>query len=234
MARMPRLAVAGLPHLVVQRSTSRRAALADGADRDAYLAALERAVRDTGVAIHAFALVADTVLLLATPRAAVDLGGLMLRVNRRFVPAFHRRHGSSGALWAGRFETAAIEPEQYLLPAMWMVEQAPVRAGLVAAAGAWPWSSARHHLGREASPLVTDHGAYWQLGNTPFEREARHERELATPLGAHDEEQLLAAARGGWALGSVGFLVRLAESAPRALRPAPRGRPRQASAADKR
>lgn len=227
MARMPRLAVAGLPHLVIQRSASGQAALADEADRHDYLAALQQAGRDTGVAIHAYALVSDTVLLLATPREAADLGRLMLRLNRRFVPAFHRRHGSRGALWVGRFEATAIDPEHYLLPTMLLVEQAPVRAGLVSVAADWLWSSARHHLGREVSPLVAGHATYWQLGNTPFEREARHDIELQRPIREDLVNALLAAARGGWPCGPAAVGAALEASSDRAVRPGPRGRPRK-------
>lgn len=225
MARMPRLAVAGLPHLVIQRSAVGTAALGDDADRRDYLAALGQAARDTGAAVHAYALLPEAVFLLVTPVRGADLGRLMLRLNRRFVPAFHRRHGGHGELWAGRFEAAAIDPEHYLLPAMLLVEQAPVRAGLAGAAKDWPWSSAGHHVGRGASPLVTGHTAYWRIGNTPFEREARHDTELQQLLRTDVVEGLLGAARGGWPHGSPAFVDGLAASAGRAVRPRARGRP---------
>lgn len=225
MARMPRLAVAGQPHLMVQRGLAAQPAFRDDADRLAYLAALQVAARDGAVAVHAYALLDDAVLLLVTPRAAAELGTFMQRVNRGYVPAYHRRHGGSGSLWAGRFQAAALDPERYLLHAILLIEQAPVRAGVAAAAADWVWSSARHHIGRGTSALVSEHAGWWRLGNTPFEREARHEIELQRLLRDDQVAELLGAARGGWPLGSPTFIAAVARATERAVAPRPRGRP---------
>jgi putative transposase len=230
MARMPRLAVAGQPHLVVQRANGARPVFVDAQDRLAYLAALRDVAPSSGVAVHAYALLDDAVLLLLTPRESGDLGAFMQRVGRRYVPGFHRRHGGSGRLWAGRYEAAALEPERYLLAALLLVEQAPVRAGLASAALDWPWSSARHHTGRGAAGLVTEHAVWWRLGNTPFEREARHDIELQRMLGGDQVAAMLGATRGGWPLGSAAFTAAIAGSGDRPVRPRPRGRPRRSHA----
>lgn len=226
MARMPRLAVAGQPHLVVQRGGD-QLAFPDDADRALCLEALCAVARSGELAVHAYCLLDDGLLLLASPRNAADLGRFMQRVSRRYVPAYHRRHGGSGSLWVGRFQAAALEPEHYLLPAMLLIEQAPVRAGMVAMAPEWPWSSAQHHVGRHASPLVTEHEAWWRIGNTPFEREARHEIELQQMLSDARVAELLNAARGGWPLGSAAFMAMVAQVSGQAVMPRPRGRPRK-------
>lgn len=226
MARKSRLAVAGQPHLVVQRGAE-HTVFCDDTDRQHYLAALREVAQSGEVAVHAFVLLGDAVMLLASPHGADDLGRFMQRVSRRYVPAFHRRHGGNGALWGGRFQAAALDPERYLLPCMLMVEQAPVRAGLVAEATHWVWSSARHHMGRGASPLITEHTAWWQTGNTPFEREARHEMELQHLLRDDQVAELLGAARGGWPLGSPAFLAAIAQVSARPIAAKPRGRPRR-------
>lgn len=229
MARMPRLAVAGQPHLVVQRGGD-LPVFVDDADRLAYLAAMHE-VANGSVAVHAYALLDNGVLLLASPRAAEDLGHFMQRVGQRYVPAFHRRHGGRGALWAGRFQATALDPEHYLLPAILLVEQAPVRACLVSRATEWPWSSAPHHTGRTASPLLTEHVAWWRTGNTPFEREARHESELQRLLRDDQVAEMLAAARGGWPLGSAKFVGAMGLAADRPVQRRPRGRPRRSKPA---
>jgi putative transposase len=214
---------------VIQRGKPGLPVLPEAVDRADYLEALDASLRDSGVAIHAYALLEDAVMLLATPRQADDLGRFMQRVNRRYVSAFHRRHGTRGSIWGSRFQAAAIEPEHYLLPAILLVEQAPVRAGLVAGALDWSWSSAAHHAGRGASTFVTDHASYWRVGNTPFEREARHAAVLQQALGVAVVEALLAAVRGGWPHGSAAFVDALGDTVGRALRPRPRGRPRKES-----
>lgn len=226
MARKPRLAVAQQPHLVVQRGRD-QSVFRDDLDRLKYIAALREVAQVTGVAVHAYALLADRVLLLASPRAADDLGRFMQRVSQRYVPAYHRRHGGSGALWAGRFQAAALEPEGYLHRCVAMIEQAPVREGTVGLATDWAWSSARHHAGQVVSPVIVEHVAWWQTGNTPFEREAKHEIELRRLLRDDQVAELLDAARGGWPLGSAQFIAAVAVESDAPVRPGPRGRPRR-------
>ena len=227
MARMPRLAVAGQPHLVLQRGGGARPVFIDDTDRRAYLAALAELAQGGPVAVHAYVLLDDAVMLLVTPREPADLGRFMQRVSRRYVPAFHRRHGGSGPLWAGRFQAAALDPERYLLPCTLLIEQAPVRASRVTMATEWPWSSAAHHVGRGAVPWLKEHAAWWRLGNTPFEREAKHEAELRRVLEGDRVAELFAAARGGWPLGSAAFVAAAGQVSERRVQARPRGRPRR-------
>lgn len=226
MARMSRLAVAGQPHLVIQRPRTKRVFIED-ADRVDYLGALRELTHGGSVAIHAFALVEEGVLMLVTPRTAPELGRFMQRLNRRFVPAHHRRHGGIGPLWTGRFQAAAIDPEHYLLRCILMIEQAPVRAGAVESAKDWPWSSAAHHLGRCPLEWLAVHPAWWRLGNTPFEREANHSIALQRMLRNEQVHELLTAVQGGWPLGSRAFIAGVAAESTRPVAPNPRGRPRR-------
>ena len=227
MARLPRLDLAGQMHLVIQRGRDLRPVFVDDDDRRRYLAALLDSMRECAVAIHAYALMDDHVLLLATPSAAASLSRFMQAVGRRYVKAFNHRHGRSGPLWEGRYRTTAVEAGVHLLNCIHLIEQAPVRAGLVPHASDWPWSSALHHGGRKVDSIVTEHAAYWQLGNTPFEREARHARESATLLPVNETQRLLGSAEHGWPVGSEAFLQGLAQSTDRPVRPRARGRPRR-------
>jgi putative transposase len=227
MARLPRLAIAGGLHLVSQRCRSPGRIFLDDIDRHLYLDSLVEGARSNAVAIHAYVLLDDEIRILVTPRDADGLGRLMQRVGRRYVPAFNQRHGTSGALWAGRFHSAALDPEHYLLQAIRYVEQAPVRAGIVSDSRAWPWSSASHHLGQKAIAWITEHPTYWALGNTPFEREAKHEAILQQALTAPELAKLEDAVRRGWALGDAVFCAGISRLVDRPTAPGPRGRPRK-------
>jgi putative transposase len=230
MARLPRLTVAGQPHLIIQFARPGQAPFLDGSDRRAYLEVLKDSARECGVAVHAHVLLDDQVRLLVTPRETQALGRFMQRVGRRYVPEYHRRHGGSGTLWSGRFQSAPLDPERYLLPAIQLIEQAPLQAGVVSQALDWPWSSAQHHTGRERNSWIEEHPAYWRLGNTPFEREARHQIVLEQPLLESTAAELLGAARGGWPLGSPSFVAGIAQDTQRLVKARPRGRPRRVAA----
>ena len=102
MARQPRFAVAGLPHLVVQRGDPARPAFVDDTDRRRYVELLGEVARVSPVAVHAFGLTDEEIGLLVTPSQPEALGRFMQRVGRRYVAEFHARHGGRGPLWPGR------------------------------------------------------------------------------------------------------------------------------------
>jgi putative transposase len=230
MARLPRFDLADRLHLVIQRGRAGRPVFVDDDDRRRYLGALLESSRENAVAVHAYVLMDDSVLLLATPTRSSALASCLQAVGRRYVKAFNHRHGRRGALWEGRYGATVVDPLDQLLACILLIEQAPLRQGLVAQASDWPWSSAAHHAGRRQDPIVTEHAAYWHLGNTPFEREARYLRDSALPLQGAEVENLIGAARHGWPIGSNAFLQALAEATTRPLRPRARGRPRQRGA----
>ena len=231
MARLARLAVAGLVHQVIQRGNNGQAIFIDRADREDYLRRLGEAAAANGVAIHAYALTDNEAILLATPTDASGLSRMMQSLGRRYVARFNRRHGRSGTLWEGRFRATVIEAERHLHACICFVELAPLRAGLVRQAQDHAWSSVRHHLGLASDPLLTDHPLYWAIGNTPFEREAAHRQLLERSLTAEQVLRIADATMKGWALGSDSFKATLEERTRRRVRPGLRGRPRKKLAA---
>lgn len=230
MARLPRLALAGLPHHVIQRGHNLQPVFLDDADRQAYLDALRESAANLRVALHGYVLLDAQVQLLLTPVQASDLSMLMQAIGRRYVAGFNRRHGRSGTLWDGRFRASVLEPGAALIDVLRWLEQAPWRAGLVVEAGRWSWSSAAHHLGLRRELAISEPASFWQLGNTPFEREAAWRRLLDEPLSA--EQQRLHADRleRGLPIGSGAFLAEIAARADRPVAPRPRGRPRKPTA----
>lgn len=225
MSRLPRLAIAGLPHLVLQRGAAGQAVFRDDQDRLDFLARLSESSAAHRVAVHAYILLDDEVQLVATPGDAGSLSRMMQSLGRTYVAHFNRRHQRGGTLWQGRFRATVFEPERYLISAMRLVEGRALTTGVLDAVD-YPWSSAGHHVGRQSSSLVTDHPVFWGLGNTPFDREARYRELLAQPLPAREVNDLEQAVAKGWALGSASFVRELTQSTSRRLQPLPRGRPK--------
>ena len=224
MARAPRLALAGELHYLIQRGHNGQAVFADDADRAAYLTMLRVAAGQYGVAIHAYVLLDCEVHLAATPSEPEALSRLMQSLGRRYVAGYNRRHGRSGTLWSGRFRGAPIDGITFGEELLVHIESQPFLAG-VSAAIEWPWSSVRHHLGRQRDPLVTEHAAYWALGNTPFERELAHAHHLREGVSAALHEGLTAAALRGKAFGTSAFSALVETQSGRRTPTRPRGRP---------
>lgn len=227
MARLPRLVLPGQPHHIIQRGNNRQAIFVDDKDRQHFLATLRECALTHQVAIHAYVLMDNHVHLLATPQQQDGLSRMMQSLGRRYVGWFNHRHGRSGTLWEGRFRAALIEGERHLLACARYIELNPLRAGIAVDAGAYPWSSCAHHLGRRRDALVTEHPMYWALGNTPFEREAAYCELLEQGLSDAEVAALTASALKGWPLGSAGFLQGLAAQVDRPTAPRSRGRPRK-------
>ena len=227
MARQPRLTVAGEAHLLLQVGHNHQTVFLDADDHAHYLADLREVSRAHGVAVHAYALLADRVCLLATPAQADSLSRAMQALGRRHVPWHNQRHQRSGTLWEGRFRTCVVESPDRVLDAMCHVERLPLEPGMAPELLVQACSSAAHHLGHRRDPLLVDPAPYWALGNTPFDREAQYQRLLEQEPRAETRRQIEAALRKGGVWGSADFVARLQAMVARPLVARPRGRPRK-------
>lgn len=221
MARLPRLFAPGCPQQILHRSHNGIVIFAGDDDRRLYLEWLVEALRTRTIRLHAYALTSTQVQLLVSAGQAEDSSAAMASVARRYAQHFNRRHGRSGTIWEGRFRSSIATDDAHVLGCYRYTDTSPLRTGDADDALAYPWSSCAHHVGRRTDSFVSDHPAYWALGNTPFERQAAYERLCAQPLG-EIEQRIHEATLKGWALGapSPNPLAASRRSAP-----LPRGRP---------
>lgn len=229
MARLPRLDIPGMPQHVVQRGNDRQPCFADDADFLHYRQELGEAALRHECAIHAYVLMTNHVHLLVTPRTAGGVSRLMQAIGRRYVASFNARYRRTGTLWEGRFKSALVDSDRYLLTCMRYIELNPVRAGMVARPQDYRWSShARNALG-DHDPRLTPHATYLQLGGDGEQRRAAY-RELfndalcpsqMADLRLHTQQQR------PW--GSERFRAQIEALTQRAVAVRPRGRPRSSS-----
>lgn len=225
MARLPRLTVPGYPHHVIQRGNNRQAIFASAADYQMLLDLLHDNARKFGVALHSYVLMTNHFHLLATPESPDSLPQLMQAVGRRYVRHFNDSQGRSGTLWEGRYRSTLIQTERYLLACMVYIDLNPVRAGLVAEAHDYPWSSHAHNVGLRVDRLITPHPLYWALGNTPFAREAAYAELVRAGVDAKQQAALTESALRGWALGEPDFVADLQRRTQRRVSKTQAGRP---------
>ena len=179
------------------------------------------------VAIHAYVLMGNHFHLLATPQTADGLAQMMQSVGRRYVRYFNDRQRRTGTLWEGRFKSTLIQSERYLLSCMAYIDLNPVRAGMVSSAGDYPWSAFAHSIGRRTDRLITPHPLFWELGNTPFAREAAYAQLVQEGVNSVQQKALTDATIQGWALGEPGFVADLQKMTQRRASKALAGRPRK-------
>ena len=101
----------------------------------------------------------------------------------------------------------------------------PVRGGLVAQARDYPWSSHGHYIGQRIDKLITPHALFWELGNTPFAREAAYAELVQSGISPVQQTALTDSALRGWALGEPDFVEELQKSTLRRVAKSTAGRP---------
>ena len=170
MARKARIVIPGQAMHVLVRGNNRETLFHEPADYAAYLDWLRTAAAQFSVAVHAYALMPNHVHLLLSPKESESLAKLMQSLGRRYAQFFNQKHGRTGTIWEGRYRSSLIDPD-YLLRCQRYIELNPVRSGLESRPTDCPWTSYSTHVGGKAEAWLQDHPRFWDLGNTPFERQ---------------------------------------------------------------
>jgi len=154
MARLARLVIPGLPHLVTQRGNRRQPTFFNDGDYEAYIELMAAWCREEGVEIWSYCLMPNHVHLIAVPQTEDGLRRAIGEAHRRYTRRINFREKWRGCLWQGRFALFVMD-EPYLLAAARYVELNPVRAKLAEQARQWPWSSAKAHLSGRDDKLTS-------------------------------------------------------------------------------
>ncbi|MBM3320939.1 MAG: transposase [Candidatus Eisenbacteria bacterium] len=205
MPRPLRTVIPGVPHHVTQRGNQGRDIFETDDDRRFYLELLHRYAVRHGLAIWSYCLMTNHVHLVVVP---CDIRSIALSIHdahRLYAFRKNSRAGVTGHVWQARYYSCGLD-ERHLWSAVRYVERNPVRAGIVARAEMYCWSSAPTHCGLSPEtfcspefppPGVIENWAEW----------------LAYP----DDDQSIATIRretlSGRPLGSKEFLERI-ESIP--------------------
>lgn len=185
---------------------------------------LEQASVRYGLSVHAWSLTQDSIYLLSTPHDPKAVSQVVQSVGRYLASTLKQ-----GAVFASRYRSCLVEKGEHLLASMIWLEMHIHQQDGVESPELFPWSSAGWHMGRSFKdyPWMRDHEAYWSLGNTPFERQARYRELCEDGLSQAMIKKIQAALQGQWALGSPSFIHTISEVASRRVVPGQRGRPRK-------
>ena len=174
---MPRLACPEEAHStlhVVQRGRERRACFSCARDRAAYLQVLRSCSECGQCAVHAYALMGNHVHLLFTPARAAGAARLMPAIAASYARHLAAAYGHADPVWEEAYDASPVHARRHLLACMRYIEENPVRAGLAARPGAYPWSSYGANALGEDDALITPHPHYYSLGRSPDARRAAY------------------------------------------------------------
>jgi REP element-mobilizing transposase RayT len=149
--RRPRTDAAGAVHHVIARGNAGCRIVWDDTDRASLVSRLARVAEAFEWRVHAYCLMdTDVHVVVETPRPNLGVGMQRLVGGHAFW--FNRRRGRSGHLFAGPYYAADVARDAHIVEAGIYVVLNPVRAGVVAHAGDWPWSSYRAVVGASPTP----------------------------------------------------------------------------------
>ncbi len=164
MARRPRHVVPGQALHLIQRGNNRQAIFFADGDYQFYYEALQDAAHRYQCAVHAYVFMTNHVHLLLTPSSEDGPSRVMQSVGRRYVRYVNTAYRRTGTLWEGRFKSAIVDSERYLLVCSHYIEMNPIRAGMVSAPQQYRWTSYRGNAQGQADSLLSPHDVYQRLG----------------------------------------------------------------------
>jgi len=227
MPRRARLRIAGAPLHIIQRGNNRSACFFADHDYGCYLHHLEELEARYTCSIHAYVMMTNHVHLLLTPCRPDGASLLMKHLGQRYVQYVNRVYDRSGTLWEGRFRSSIVQAETYLLRCQQYIELNPVRAGMVDAPGAYPWSSFGVNALGYRGELITPHPIFLALGPDEVSRRAAYLALFHGELEQMELEEIRTSANAGYALGNERFRKEMAVALGRRAGPGKPGRPNE-------
>ncbi|MGA2434005.1 MAG: transposase [Bryobacteraceae bacterium] len=219
MARLARVVVPECPHHVTQRGNGRRFILQSDAGRQVYWQLLQRGCQLHRLSLLGWCLMSNHVHLIVVPQREDSLARALKETHGRYASYLNTCEVSSGHVWQGRYYSCPLD-EAHLWAALRYTELNPVRAGMVADAEQYRWSSAALHCGQTASESVIELDAWSESWTAAGWRDY-----LRAGVDGTEDEAIRRHTHTGRPLGTAGFIATLERTLQRPLSPGKGGRP---------
>ncbi len=216
MARTARASVGGLCYHVLNRGNGRASVFHEDPDYEAFVDLLLDARARLDMRILAYCLMPNHFHLVLWPIGDGDLSRWMQWLTTAHVRRHHRKYGSSGHVWQGRFKAFPIEQDDHLLTVLRYVERNALRAGLTKRAADWPWSSLRWRATRMPPGLVD---------SSPIDLPPDWLEFVNAPQATAELDRLRRSVRRGAPFGDGNWVRRVAYDLGLEATLRPRGRP---------
>lgn len=167
MARPLRIELAGGLYHVTSRGDRREDIYGGDDDREAWLHMLGQVCERFNWRCHGFCQMTNHYhVVVETVEGNLSQG--MRQLNGVYTQYVNRTHHRVGHVFQGRYKAVMVEKNSHLLELARYVVLNPVRAGMVATADQWPWSSYGAFVGAASAPpwLEVD----WVLGQFGVDR----------------------------------------------------------------
>jgi putative transposase len=158
MPRTARACSGGYTYHVLNRGNAQATVFHKPADYETFVDMMAEASVRIPMRILGSCLMPNHFHLALWPRDDGDLSRWMHWLMTTHVRRYLRHDRSTGHGWQGRFKAFPTQEDEHLLTVLRYIERNPLRAGLVARAEDWPWSSLRWLSAPERAPVRLEPG----------------------------------------------------------------------------
>ena len=217
MSRAGRGLVDGFIYHVINRGNNRQEIFQKDQDYRAFVDLMKEGKGLYPVDLLAYCIMPNHFHMVVRPMKGGELSKWMHWLTTNHVRQYHQHYGTSGHLWHGRFKNFIIQEDGHLLTVVRYVEANPVRAGLVASAKDWEWSSHRENAGSTFRVVTSQ---------IPIQLPKVWEQHVNTPLTELDLGVLRQSVNRQTPYGAPLWQMELCEQLGLESTLRPRGRPR--------
>jgi putative transposase len=153
MARLARVVLPGFPHHITQRGIRRFNVFLDEADHRRYRELLELYAGRFELKIAAYCLMTNHIHIVAVPGRKDSIAKTFKYCHGVYATEFNKKYRKTGHLWQARPYSCVLD-DLHAWAALRYVERNPLRAGMVARAEDYAWSSAKAHCGLATDVLL--------------------------------------------------------------------------------
>jgi putative transposase len=224
MPRTARAIVTSHIYHVINRGNDRCARFHDRDDYLDFLWLMAEAQDHSTLNLFGVCVMPNHVHLVVQPREPDGLARWTHWLFTTHSRRYHRKYGTTGRVWQGRYKAFAIQHDFHLLVVLRYVERNALTANLVRRAEQWEWGSLAWRQ-RETPPL--------KLDDCPVPLPGDWENVVNTP---HTEEELAAlrnSVNRQCPFGAVDWVATTATELGLEASVAPRGRPARANVTTK-
>ena len=184
MPRANRITQAGVLHHVISRGNANQAIFRDIDDYKKYLSLLQEATAAYPLNVYNYALLKSTIHLLVEPQKDNALSKAMESVTREYAKYFNQKYDSIGHVFAGRFKSFAVQPDQYFMACSRYIDLIPTKHDLVKEPKDYNFNGyGQLALGNAGDYPVDQHSLYKALGSTDTERQLVYRTLVSQYLG---------------------------------------------------
>ncbi len=172
---------------IFNRGNAREEIFHNKEDYQYFLNLLSNYAKNNNFRIYHWVLMPNHYHLLIEIDKPERISSLMAGIARSYVHYHHKKYGSSGHLWQGRFKSQPIQKELYLLACGRYIERNPVKSNIVSIVEDYPYSSAAYYTAGKEDGLTEEDPLFPTFGIELNQRREKY-KEFLKKLNSEEEQ----------------------------------------------